>query len=36
MHPLTRERIWSAVLAASLTFLTMWFLISLIAKGGGG
>jgi hypothetical protein len=36
MHPLTRERLASFILAASLTFLTMWLLVSLIAKGGGG
>lgn len=36
MHPLTRERIWSAVLAVLATVGTIWFIISLIAKGGGG
>jgi hypothetical protein len=35
MHPLTRERLASFILAAMLTFLTVWFLVSLIARGGG-
>jgi hypothetical protein len=36
MHPLTRERLASFVLASLLTFFTVWFLVSLIAEGGGG
>jgi hypothetical protein len=35
MHPLTRERIWSAVLAVLATVGTIWFIMALFLKGVG-
>jgi len=36
MHPMTRERLAYVVIASLVTFFAVWFLVSLIARGGGG
>lgn len=35
MHPITRERLVSFIVSAIITFLAVWFLVSLIAKEVG-
>lgn len=36
MHPLTRERLLYVSIALLATFAVVWFIVSLIARGGGG